>query len=55
MVACLLRRVETYNVLNVIAALTVGLVAVKGIQAAVEHYFPDSDPAAVLRFIYGGP
>ncbi len=46
---------ETYNVLNAIAALTIALVAVRGIQAAVEHYFPNSEPAGVLRFLYGGP
>jgi hypothetical protein len=46
---------ETYNVVNVVAALTIGLVVVRGLQAAVEHYFPGSDPSAVMRFIYGGP
>ena len=47
--------VESYNVVNVVAALTIGLVVVRGLQAAVEHYFPNSEPSAVLRFIYGGP
>ena len=46
---------ETYSVVHLVAALTVGLVAVRGLQAAVEHYFPNSEPATVLRFIYGGP
>lgn len=41
--------------LNVVAALTIGFVAVRGGQAAIEHYFPNSEPAAVLRFIFGGP
>jgi hypothetical protein len=50
-----LAAVETYNVVNVLAALTIGLVAARGVQAAVEHYFPNSEPAAVLRFLFGGP
>lgn len=40
---------------HLVAALTLGLVAVRGIQAGVEHYFPNTEPAAVLRFIFGGP
>jgi len=47
--------VETYNVVNVAAALTIGLLLIRAIQAGVEHYFPNSDSAGVLRFIYGGP
>jgi hypothetical protein len=47
--------VETYNVLNVVAALTIGFVVVRAIQAGVEHYFPGSDPASVFRFLFGGP
>lgn len=46
---------ETYNVVNVVAAITIGFVVIRGLQAAVEHYFPDSDPCAVMRFLYGGP
>lgn len=46
---------ESYNVLNVVAALTIGLVVVRTIQAGVEHYFPNTEPAAVLRYLYGGP
>jgi hypothetical protein len=46
---------ESYDVVHVVAALTIGLVAVRAIQATVEHYFPNTEPAAVLRFIYGGP
>lgn len=49
------QRVETYNVINVVAALAIGLVVVRAIQAGVEHYFPGSEPAVVLRFIFGGP
>lgn len=46
---------ETYSVAHLVAGLAIGLVVVRGIQAGVEHYFPGSDPAAVLRFIFGGP
>jgi hypothetical protein len=46
---------ETYSVVHIVAGLAIGLVAVRGIQAGVEHYFPGSEPAAVLRFIFGGP
>lgn len=46
---------ETYDALHVVAVLAFGLVVVRGIQAGVEHYFPQSEPAAVLRFIFGGP
>ena len=51
----MLGGMETYNVLNVVAALALGFVAVRGLQAAVEHYFPSSEPAAVMRFLFGGP
>lgn len=47
--------VETYDVLHIVAALALGLVAVRGIQAGVEHYFPSSEPAVVMRFLFGGP
>ena len=46
---------ETYDVVHIVAALTIGFVAVRAIQAATEHYFPNSEPAAVLRFLYAGP
>lgn len=52
---CKLAGVESYNVLNVVAALTIGLVVVRGLQAATEHYFPNTEPAAVMRWIFGGP
>lgn len=55
MLAAIIGGMETYDVVHVVAALTVGLVAVRGLQALVEHYFPNSEPAAVFRFLYGGP
>ncbi len=48
-------RVESYDVLHVVAALAIGLIAVRALQAGVEHYFPGSEPGVVLRFIFGGP
>jgi hypothetical protein len=48
-------RMETYDVVHVLAALTIGLVAARGVQALTEHYFPNSEAAVVLRFLYGGP
>lgn len=46
---------ESYDIVHLVAALTIGLVVVRGLQAGIEHYFPGSEPSAVLRFIYGGP
>lgn len=46
---------HSIDVVHEIAALTIALVVVRGIQSLVEHYFPNSEPAAVSRFIYGGP
>jgi hypothetical protein len=43
------------DILHEIAALTLALVVIRGVQALAEHYFPGSEPAAVGRFIYGGP
>ena len=45
---------ESYDVLHIVAALTIGLVVVRAIQAASEHYFPNSEAGAVFRFLYGG-
>ena len=46
---------ETISVLYVVALLAVGMVAVRGIQATTEHYFPDSDAANVMRFLFAAP
>lgn len=46
---------ETYDVLHIVAGLAIGLVAVRAIQAGVEHYFPSSEPTVVMRFLFGGP
>lgn len=47
--------VETYDVIHVVAALAIGLLAVRAIQATTEHYFPGSEPTVVMRFLFGGP
>lgn len=41
--------------LHILAAMTIGFVVIRALQAGVEHYFPNTEPAAVLRFIYAGP
>ena len=46
---------ETVDALHVLAVLTFALVIARFVQAGVEHYFPNSEPAAVLRYLYGGP
>ncbi len=43
------------DIAHEVAALTIALVVIRGIQAIMEHYFPQSEPAAVGRFIFGGP
>ena len=46
---------HSIDVLHEVAALTLALVVVRGIQALAEHYFPGSQPTQVGRFIFGGP
>jgi hypothetical protein len=46
---------HSVDVVHAAAVLTVALLAIRGVQALVEHYFPSSDAAAAARFIYGGP
>ncbi len=46
---------QAIDVLHEVAALTIALLAIRGLQAIVEHFFPSSEAAAVGRFIYGGP
>lgn len=47
--------VQTLDVIHGVAVLTVALLAVRGLQAIGEHYFPQSEAVAVGRFIFGGP
>lgn len=49
------RRMHAFDVAHAVAAITIGLVVVRGLQAVSEHYFPNTEPVAVLRFIFGGP
>lgn len=46
---------HTVDVVHAAAVLTLALVAIRGVQALAEHYFPQSEPVAAARFIYGGP
>lgn len=43
------------DVLHFVAGLTLALLLIRGGQALVEHYFPDTGLVAAERFIYGGP
>lgn len=46
---------HSVDVVHAAAVLTIALLVVRGVQAVVEHYFPNSEAAAAARFIYGGP
>lgn len=46
---------HSVDVVHAAAVLTVALLVIRGVQAIMEHYFPDSEAAAAARFIYGGP
>jgi hypothetical protein len=46
---------ESYSVLHLAAGVTIAFLVIRGIQAGTEHYFPSSQPAAVMRFLFGGP
>lgn len=45
---------HSVDVVHLAAGLTLALVFIRGVQAITEHYFPGSEPAAVMRFLYGG-
>jgi hypothetical protein len=47
--------VETFNVVNWVAAAAVGFLLIRAVQATTEHYFPGSEPTVVMRFLFGGP
>lgn len=46
---------HSVDVVHEIAVLALAFTVIRGVQALLEHYFPDSEPAAVGRFIFGGP
>lgn len=46
---------QAVDVLHAAAVTTVALLVIRGFQAMIEHYFPDTEAAAAARFIYGGP
>ena len=46
---------HSIDVVHEIAVLALAFVFIRTLQALAEHYFPNSQPAAVGRFIFGGP
>lgn len=46
---------NSIDVIHAAAVLTVALLVIRGLQAAAEHYFPQSEGTAAARFIFGGP
>lgn len=46
---------HSIDVVHEIAAITIAFIVIRAFQSLIEHYFPGSNPAAVGRFIYGGP
>lgn len=46
---------HSVDVIHAAAVLTIALTVVRGVQAIVEHYFPNHEVTAAARFIYGGP
>ncbi|HXU07252.1 MAG TPA: hypothetical protein VN903_40145 [Polyangia bacterium] len=46
---------HSVDVLHEIAALAIAFFVIRAVQVLVEHYFPQSDPAAVGRYLFGGP
>ncbi len=46
---------ETFNVLNWVAAAAIGFLLIRALQATTEHYFPSSEPTVVMRYLFGGP
>lgn len=43
------------DVVHEVAVLALAFTFIRGLQAMAEHYFPNSDPAAVARYLFGGP
>ncbi len=46
---------QSVDVLHAVATVTIALLAIRGLQAIAEHFFPNSEAAAAARFIYEGP
>lgn len=43
------------DVAHAIAVLTLAFLFIRGGQALMEHYFPDSGANYTARFLFGGP
>lgn len=49
------RSMQGVDIAHGVAVLTLVLLFVRGGQALLEHYFPNSGSVTAARFIYGGP
>lgn len=49
------RQVQGVDVIHTVAAITIGLLFIRGLQLLTEHYFPGSGACKAERFLYGGP
>jgi hypothetical protein len=47
--------VQGIDVVHTIAALTLAFLFIRGGQALLEHYFPETGPVYAGRFLFGGP
>jgi hypothetical protein len=47
--------VQGIDVVHTIAVLTLAFLFIRGAQALMEHYFPDSGANYTARFLFGGP
>lgn len=46
---------HSIDVVHEIAAITIAFLVIRAFQALMEHYFPNSEPVAAGRFLWGGP
>jgi hypothetical protein len=51
----MLSAMQGVDVLHFVAAMTLALFVVRGLQAIGEHYFPSSGAVTAARYVYGGP
>lgn len=43
------------DIAHAVAVITLAFLGIRGGQALLEHYFPESGAVTAARFIYGGP
>ena len=46
---------HSVDVVHEIAVLALAFFVIRAAQALIEHYFPQSEPVAVGRYLFGGP